>query len=218
MLSSLFIRGADVSGGSDDDWFWAEHSRHMFNDYEAQVEVPNQLISYPSCPAKLPSALTSLDICCPSLRSLSLMRCPGVQSLTIEQRSPIPSLAAADDKVFETAMASVLEEVEIMHCDGLSQLVLKATAASSANVSSPRISSPPKKLKTTTFTMTAHPPRRSAIVEWNVEECGRLRTVEVDDGWMLGPKTKRSLTYFALEHRDVKVSAKGIGDDKAMKK
>ena len=40
----------------------------------------------------------------------------------------------------------------------------------------------------------------------------------VDEGWMLGPKTKRSLTYFALQHPDVKVCAKGIGVDKATKK
>jgi len=180
--------------------------------------LPEVWIFHPGDPSKLPSALTSLDACCPSLRSFFITQCPGLQSLSIEQRSPPPSLAAADDKVFEAAMAAVLGQIEVSNCDGLSQLVPKATPASSAVVASPKASSPQKKLKTMTVTVKRHPPRRSTIVEWNVEECGRLRTVEVDNGWMLGPKTKRSLAYFALQHPDVKVCAKGIGVDKATKK
>jgi Leucine-rich repeat (LRR) protein len=218
VLSSLSVIGANVLGGFDENWCPAKLGSCAFR-YEEQISIGlPEFWQWPlPPPSKLPSALTSLDVCCPSLRSFFLTQCSGLQSLDIEQRSPPPSLAAADDKVFEAAMAAVLGQIEVSSCDGLSQLVLKATPASSAVVASPKASSPQKKLKTATETATARPPRRSAVVEWNVEECGRLRTVEVDDGWMLGPKAKRSLTYFASQHPDVKVCAKGIGNDKATK-
>lgn len=214
MLSSLSIDGADVSGGFDGDRPRMEHSGRIFDDYVEKMKVPNLLVPYPSRPAELPSALTSLDVCCPSLCSFSLRRCPGVQSLIIQQRSPPASLATADGEAYGAAMASVLEEIEILHCEGLSQLVLRSTPASSVNAS-PKAPSFFKKQKTIA-TRTAHPPRHSAIVDWNVEECGRLRTIEVESGWVLGRKTKRSLTYFALQHPEIKVSAKGIGQTKAI--
>lgn len=222
VLSSLSVIGANVLGGFYKNWRPASFGKHTFGDSEDESKVPGFWEDYRKIDgredSKLPSALTFLDVCCPSLRSFSLTQCPGVQSLSIEQRETPAPLAAADDKVFETAMASVLEEIEVSNCDGLSQLVLKAAPASNAIVPSPKASSPQKKLKTTTATAMARPPRRSAIAGWKVEECGRLQTVEVDDGWVLGPKTKRSLTYFVLQHPDVKVRAKGIGDDKMTKK
>lgn len=114
------------------------------------------------------------------IRSLSLARCPTVQSLIIEQRSLAPSSTAAD----EAAFASLLQ---------IATALLKATAAISA-ASSPGT-------ETTVGAAVTRYPRRSAIVEWEVEECGSSMALEVEEGWMLGPKAKEALTASAWRKR-----------------
>jgi hypothetical protein len=112
-----------------------------------------------------------------------------VQSLIIEHRSLAPSSTAAD----EAAFASILQKVKVLDCEGLSQLALKATAAISA-ASSPGA-------ETTVGAAITRSPRRSPIVEWEVEERGSAMALEVEEGWMLGPKAKEALTASAWRKR-----------------
>lgn len=112
-----------------------------------------------------------------------------LQSLIIKQRSLAPSPTAAN----EGAFASILQNVKVLDCEGLSQLALKATAAISA-ASSPGT-------ETTVGAAVTRSPRRSPIVEWEVEECGSSMALEVEEGWMLGPKAKEALTASAWRKR-----------------
>ncbi len=138
-----------------------------------------------------PHKLTSLDLCCPSLRSFSLLDCVALRCVTIEHRDPPPPPANGAAATTWASMATALEEVEIKGCVQLETLRLKGGSKA------PRPTSP----TVTTTVAVPRPPHRAPLAVLDVDQCPSLRELEVGEGWLLGPRAKRELFFLGDGHR-----------------
>ncbi len=131
---------------------------------------------YPSCP------LRSLDLCCPGLRFFFLSGCPELCTLSIEHREP-PAPECGDSKA---TMATSLQEVSVLGCEGLTFLVLKGGSTGAL-----------RRTRATSF--LRRPPHRAPLIELEVDGFPALQHVEVGTGWGLESLAKQVMVIARME-------------------
>ena len=146
--------------------------------------------------------LSTLDVCCPALRSLNLGRFVGgannvpgspagqsgpLTSLIIEQREPpAPGVPTS-------AMACMFEGLELDHSSSLQSILFKGKSPAASATTNSRRSSP----------------YRAPLKHFKIGVAHTaLTSVGIESGWTVAPEAKRGLAYLALEYPHVQVHPK----------
>lgn len=135
-----------------------------------------------------------MNLCCPGLRFFFLSGCPELYSLSIEHREP-PAPESGDSKA---TMATSLQEVIVLGCEGLTSLSLKGGSTGAL-----------RRTRTTSFLRRT--PHRAPLTDLEVDECPALQDVEVGTGWVLESLAKQVMVIKDGARREKEEGGTGKG-------